>query len=447
MSSMLQSKLRESLRTPLAVPRLFYFAGLALIGEVSFRPLSLTISDALFFAALVATGIELLRGPARATFQLPRPLVYGIAAFAVGGLISSVVSAHPLGSMLALGRFIYIVLIWFWLGTVLIGTLRHLYTAVALWSFSVAVVGLSAIVQLFWTKLPGMCALQYCNYGGDTRFIGRMAGFTQAPNDLGGMAAIVLIPVLTLTIRPGISVALRTVGSVFLLATVIGLIISGSVAAMAAAIIAVILWVLLSGVTRKQLAAVAVVAATIIVAVGLQSAVKAQSPLQRLEAVLAPKDPNASMNGRIRIDKATLELIRQSPVVGIGLDSKSADDKLATFGFRRGLGAHNFFLAAWLGGGVLALLGLLLIVGFILRLGYQTVRSTTNDPEYSRLAIALTIAFITYMVFGIVSPTLYLRYGWVSAALLIALANLRRLPGTVSAEPALPSAAVASKPA
>jgi O-antigen ligase len=444
---MLEGKLRESLRTPLAVPRVLYFAGLALIGEVSFRPLSLTISDALFFAALVATVIDLFRGKARATLQLPRPLVYGISAFAVGGFISSVASAHPIDSMLALARFIYIVLIWFWLGTILISSLRQLYRAVAFWSFSVAVVGLSAIVQLFWTKLPGMCALQYCNYGGNTRLLGRMAGFTQAPNDLGAMAAIVLIPGLMLAIRPGISVALRILGSAFVLATVIGLIISGSVAAMTAAIVAVLLWVLLSGVTRKQIAAVAVVAATIILAVGLQSAVRAQSPLQRLEAVLAPKDPNASLNGRIRIDKATLELIRESPLVGIGLDSKSADDKLLRFGFRKGQGAHNFFLAAWLGGGVLALLGLLLIVGYILRLGYQTVRSTSNDPEYSRLAIALTIAFITYMVFGIVSPTLYLRYGWVSAALLIALAHLHRVPAHVSVEPALPSAAVAPKPA
>ena len=446
MWSMLEGGLRDSLRNPLAVPRLLYFAGLALIGEVSFRPLSLTISDGLFFAALVATAIELVRGPARATFQLPRPLVYGIGAFAVGGLISSVASAHPLDSMLALARFIYIVLIWFWLGTVLIGRLRQLYTAVALWSFSVAVVGLSAIVQLFWTKLPGMCALQYCNYGGDTRFMGRMAGFTQAPNDLGGMAAIVLIPVLTLATRPGISTAWRVVGNVFLLATVIGLIISGSIAAMAAAIVAVILWVLLSGVSRKQIAAMAVVGATIIVAVGLQSAVRAQSPLQRLEAVLAPADPNASLNGRIKNDEATLQSIRKSPLIGIGLDSKSADDKLVGFGFRRGLGVHNFFLAAWLGGGLVALLGLLLIVGFILRLGYQTIRSTSHDPESNRLAIALTIAFVTYMVFGIVSPTLYLRYGWVSAALLIALANLRQARAGRPGESAFSPAAAGSNP-
>lgn len=64
--------------------------------------------------------------------------------------------------------------------------------------------------------------------------------------------------------------------------------------------------------------------------------------------------------------------------------------------------------------------GLAVICAVTIRSGVRAVRGATGEAE-RLLAASLLGAFAAYLVFGLGEPTLYARYGWIPAALLLAL--------------------------
>jgi hypothetical protein len=84
----------------------------------------------------------------------------------------------------------------------------------------------------------------------------------------------------------------------------------------------------------------------------------------------------------------------------------------------------------WYQGGLFALAGLALICAFTIRTGVRAVRAAGGEGE-RLLAASLLGAFVAYLVFGLGEPTLYARYGWIPAALIVALEAHRRGFGEV----------------
>src|ERR1700693_3014949 len=169
--------------------RTLYYLGLLTLSGLHLRPsLSLTLSDWLFFAALLAACIEVGASRTLPKFTVPKPLIIGLAIFVAGGLASSAGARQPWESTGIVMRLIYITALWFWLGTVVLRTSQHVRRAILFWVLSVALAGFAAAIELvLGDVIPGT----------STAF-GRVSGLAQHVNDLGGLTAVALVPALCL---------------------------------------------------------------------------------------------------------------------------------------------------------------------------------------------------------------------------------------------------------
>ena len=112
-------------------------------------------------------------------YRLPKTFLVGVALFIFGGALSSIMSETPRVSLVILLKYLYLFVVWFWLGMVLLRTEKHILTAIFFWSFSAALNGLGAVAQVIGIEIPGA----------ETHW-GRMTGFTGHVNDLGGVEGI-----------------------------------------------------------------------------------------------------------------------------------------------------------------------------------------------------------------------------------------------------------------
>jgi O-antigen ligase len=97
-----------------------------------------------------------------------------------------------------------------------------------------------------------------------------------------------------------------------------------------------------------------------------------------------------------------------------------------------GFQVHNSLLGAWYQAGVLGIAGLILVLIGVFRIGYSVVVNAPTEEDWS-FGAALLISFLSFIAFGMAAPILYQRYGWVSAAMLIALKARQDLPKAVAA--------------
>ena len=241
---------------------------------------------------------------------------------------------------------------------------------------------------------------------------GRMTGFTQHVNDLGGLCGITLVPAVMLAARPlrrG-----RVVPAVMLGLVAVGLMLSSSFSGLVSAGVATALWV--GGGGRRAAAPLAVLATTGLLLLVLMSALALDvtSPIDRLELRSEQNgSPVSTLRSRGTITSTALDGLARQPFVGKGLDQHSSTT--AT-----GQEVHNLLLGAWYEAGILGLLGLLAAVVTIAATGVRLTVSAPDSGAHS-LALALTAAFAGASVFAMGQPVLYQRYVWAPAALLMAI--------------------------
>jgi hypothetical protein len=70
-------------------------------------------------------------------------------------------------------------------------------------------------------------------------------------------------------------------------------------------------------------------------------------------------------------------------------------------------------------------LGFFILLGSLARAGFRVVLRAETGREY-RLALALYASFIAFVVDALSEPILYVRYGWVPVAFLLALRAQQR---------------------
>src|SRR5207302_6267100 len=120
-----------------------------------------------------------------------------------------------------------------WVGAMVISTRPQLMTVLGLWAISAAVDGIGALSQVVHAPLPGTGALE----GG-----GRYVGFTLHPNDLGGVAAVALVPALLFATSGDRSRSASWIRWVPVPLVAVALVLSGSVSGMAGAVLALLVW-------------------------------------------------------------------------------------------------------------------------------------------------------------------------------------------------------------
>ena len=250
--------------------RALYYLGLVLLGLLVVRPAAgLSLSDLVFLGAFGLTLAGLATSGREGPVFLGPVLMVGVLLFAVGGLASSFGADSPAESITVVARVVYLTVVWFWLGSVLLTKVSHVRTAIACWVASAALGGAGAIAQtLFGDVIPG----------GVVHF-GRVSGFTYDVNDLGGLCGVAAVPA-TMLLASAKSLAGRLAALAALLLIVAGLLLSGSVTAVGAALAGGVVWL---AIVRPPLRLVVPVALAIVVfsAFAASSNRYWQSPVQR----------------------------------------------------------------------------------------------------------------------------------------------------------------------
>lgn len=382
----------------LRIPRALYYVGLLFIGQLIIRPaFATTLSDVFFVASFGLTVLAARKSRSRQQ-GLPRALVVGILFFAAGAILASAAATAPIDSAVIAAKFVYLSLGWFWLSLRLLRTEHHVRRAMTFWTLSVGISGVAAVAQYIWGDVIPNASPAW----------GRMTGTGDHVNDLGGMAAIALVPSFVLA-RGSLKRSIRLIVPAFVLA---GLLLSGAVAAMMAAGVATIVWFLITGVRFRSLLLVSVLAAVGFGVFNIQGDENAATPLERFERVTGPEDdPNATFWTRFDTFELALLRFESSPVIGTGLDAESSE--LAS-----GFEAHNILLGPLYRAGIFGGVGMAMILFAIGRSGRRALRAF---PESQRpLMAALFSSFLAFVAFGMSAPILYQRYGWVAAAVLLA---------------------------
>lgn len=383
--------------------RALYYVGVLLVGFLVLRAgAGLNASDLFFFGALGLTILTLIARRQAAPVFVGPMLFLGVALFAAGGLLSSLGTEAWVESLTVVARVIYITLVWFWLGAVLLTNPSHLRVAIGCWVASAALGGAGAIVQtLFGDVIPG----------GEVHY-GRVSGFVYQVNDLGGLCAVAAIPAAMLVARAE-TLAGRLASTAGLLLIVAGLLLSSSVTAMVAVAGAGAVWIVVTD--RRARVLVPVVAGVLLLSTFAAGNNRYwESPLERLETSTAQSGTDeATFAMRVDSYEAAWETIDSSPLLGVGLTRVGADTST-------GLAVHNLFLAVWYQAGLIALVGMLFIVAYALVTGWRALVEARGSEERA-VARALFAAMLAFLVFAQAQPTLFQRYGWMSVALLVAL--------------------------
>jgi len=392
--------------------RALYYLGVVLIGLLTVRvSYTVTFSDVFFLFSVMVAAAELVIARRDVPIRIPLLLLAGMAIFTVGGLLSSLVSYSALKSMAVVVRLIFLTVFWFWLGTVVLNRLSHVRKAILLWVTSAAICGGGAVLQfMVGDVIP------------NTHMIfGRATGFTGHPNDLGGVTAIAFVPALMLSAREGLSRPARLFSCLLFLLVMAGLVLSGSVGALIAAVAAVIVWFALCQRSGRSLAVLAVILGAAVAITAVQSVRGAQTPLDRFHSVTAKSSgPSGagSVESRIRTYRVAAKAIRSDPFIGVGLDLVSVTKPFGIISYEYDV--HNLVIGTWYKAGLLGMIGILVAMLALLKVGWQALLAAPGDGERAMVA-ALLSAVAAFIVFAMGAPVLFSRYGWIAGALLLAL--------------------------
>ncbi len=393
------------------LPRALYYLGVLALGLLTFRAGGqITFSDVLFlFSALVASA-ELAVARRPVPLRLPLLLTLGLIVFSLGGLLSTFDSLAPLQSVAVIVRLVVLTLVWFWLGTIVLERQAHVTTAIRLWVASAAVCGSAAVLQTLGANIPHAGTIS-----------DRATGFTTHPNDLGGLTCIAFVPALMLATAPRASFSTRVLSYVCLILVGAGLILSGSVGALAAAIAAVLVWLALERSTIRSLAAYAAIALCVIAVVTIQATRGALNPLERFKTTTSAQSAtrgSGSLEDRVVVYRVAKAEIEDHPFIGVGLDLPSITRPFGEVSYAYDV--HNLFVGIWYKAGLLGLAGMLMMVAAILMSSWAAVRRSGSETERT-LGVALLASAVAFLTFAMSEPLIYSRYGWIAVALIFAL--------------------------
>jgi O-antigen/teichoic acid export membrane protein len=400
------------------VPRRLYYGGVLLLGLMTLRVSGqVTFSDLLFLGSFLLACAELVILRRRVPVKLPFLLLIGVALFSLGGFVSSFGSYEAFKSIGVIARLIFLTVFWLWLGTVVLRRREHIARATSYWVTSAAICGGGAIVQLLIGDVIPNASVDG----------GRATGFTGHPNDLGALTAVAFVPALMLAARPRVSAGSRAWSYLLLLLVAAGLILSVSLGALIAAASAVFVWLMFQRLSIHSVLVLATLAACVVALLTLQSIRGAPSPLERFETATTTSSQAGvvqvgSVDQRFGTYRIAIERIRENPFVGVGLDLFSITRPFGIEAYEYDV--HNLVIGLWYKTGLIGLVGMLLALLALLRSGWIAISESISSSE-RRLAVALGSSVVAFVVFAMTAPILFTRFGWISAALVLALRGVQ----------------------
>jgi hypothetical protein len=408
------------------IPRFLFYLGALLVTQSSLRIAGgLTAGEIFFILSFGLTCVAVLGG--RPMGSVPAALVVGVGIFAFGGLLSSPNAASTGRSVTEVLQTVYVVLLWPWTGATVLRNRSHILTAITLFTFSAALNGFGAIFQA-----GGFTALAGPLEGG------RATGFTVHPNDLGGTCAVALVLALMLATSrfPGQS----PVGSILRLprwgivaGIAAGLVLSGSVTAMLAAFVTIVIWMFAPAVRAPGRVAVITGLAFAILAVGMVGG-KATSPSERVAQVTSSsgtRTGSGTASVRIRTVERALPRIERDPVFGVGFDGAGGTVTVIDKGHETQYQVHSAPVAAWYEAGVFGALGIFIIAYALFKTAWGSLSG--GDEDDLLIGLAIFAAGTAFVIIALTSPFVLQQYGWFTAVLAVAWGARRQHASRVSA--------------
>lgn len=375
-----------------------FLLGLAAVSLMVFRVgASFTVGDILLLASFFLTALCAPEERKRLTV----PVFMVMIMVFIGGSLSAAFSDDVPGTFLVLGRVLYVAFLLPWQTMVLLDTEQRLRAGIAWTAIGAAVCSLGTVVQLlFGNVIPGSVAYES----------GRFPGFAVHVSDTGAIAALAAVFGLALILAES-PAGHRIVGVFAMASGMVGLVLSGSVSGMLAAIVGAVLILLFR---RVKLWIVVMVAATATVVLNfalslVNSTGVALSPLERFYQVIGVTGNEVSLNttaSRLTTDVLGWEGFLQLPFTGVGLGSSAS----LVIGE---LGVHNLYLSALHQGGIFFGVGIMIVTLAIL---FRSVRWVRTEP----LGAVLFAGALSALVFAMTAPSFFNRYFWVPFALLAA---------------------------
>jgi len=313
-------------------------------------------------------------------------------------------------SLIAVAKYLYLMGVWFWLGTVILQNEKHVYTAIFLWSISAAFTSAGAIAQLVWGDIiPGVSPAA-----------GRMTGLTEHVNDLGGVNCVVLMPALALASHDAIGRLRKYCLYVITFLITAGLILSVSVSGLIAAIISFIIFGVMSRTKIKNIAMFVIIIFACLMIVSFSLKHGGISVLDRLTDVAEQKLYYETSASRMEVYRLAWESISRNPLIGVGMGPYAGITET-------GDSVHNVILLNWYESGVLGLIGILLVLLLLVSIGVYQIRTSKSENE-RLLSVSLFASFVAFLVIGMAQPIYFKRFGWISSSLIMALYVSRRKP-------------------
>jgi O-antigen ligase len=199
----------------------------------------------------------------------------------------------------------------------------------------------------------------------------------------------------------------------------IGLALSGSVSGMAAASVAVLVW--LSSPLVRAPARVAVAGAIVCaLAIVTLAGARVSSPVQRLAQIANPTtQAGGSVQDRLAIAEQAWPRIKANPIVGAGLDTADSGVTIISHDYTTPYQIHGLPLAAWYQTGVFGMIGIVALLVVLATVGWRGLAGASSDDD-QLVGLSLLAAFLAFVVVAMTQPMVFQEYGWISAVLVIA---------------------------
>jgi hypothetical protein len=367
----------------------------------------LTISDVALLGAVVFFCLAFLSDRAPVPV-VPAWLVIGAVGLLVAGFLASFRANNYGGDVVASSEFAIALL-----GVpVLVGygsnSAARLRFFSRVWLFSALLNAAVALTDFSHMTSIGLVAS------------GRPAGLTVHPNHLGMICAMSVPIGLFLAISS--KKPLHRVGYLSVLVIVsLGVLVSGSRAALLAAVAGTVLLPILGRGLWKPVVTVALVASALMLAsswnMSPESASPSTNPFVAIGRLTNEAAISESDTARLSYYAAALQDFADHPLTGVGFDVVR--------------GAHDIYLQLLQAGGILAFASFAVFAVGSIGLGLRVSRDLILPGEMRNLAAALTASVLVWLLASLVQNFVYDRFLYVPIGLLIGLGTLRvRRAGT-----------------
>jgi hypothetical protein len=421
---------RYTSRSPKGIALWFAVLGMATLSFNVTRVADWTVSDLLFLASAGAIVFKLLIGDERGL--APKQSRRGSQLVLVGamlmltfGTLSAFASWNPLASMLVIARMAWSTLVWFWIMRAACADRSALSSLIGAYQVSVII---SAIVAVLAENGVAFTS---------TEFGDRQPAFTYHPGELMNFLVsgffFFLIPIFV-PARGGWPQRATVWWSIAVVIVVLGIFATGSTSALialgvATIVVAAVAILAGSAPTRRRRSPGATLLFAAAIVAGAMALFASDAPIVERLNGYSEGSLDDSLESRATANSKIIENLDRYLVVGIGPYFPGGAGDLATSQFGGGgeahNGVHNMPLKMLYEYGLIAVVGLWIIILATLRQAYKLVISTKGSELYP-VALALLgslVAAVTSSMFG---PTNYARHYWLPFALIGCLWALRR---------------------